>query len=121
MFAALLAHPAVAPAAPAQSAAACAGRDCATPDQLWAGVAQIHQLKNEFVIALRQFAELAAGFYGDEGGRLSSSLDAVAGALTRWDRTIRTYEMTFGTTADNADLHLALGSIYLDRSRAQDA
>src|SRR6202043_3202807 len=41
--------------------------------------------------------------------------------LTRWDRTIRTYEMTYGTTGDNAELHLTLGSIYLDRSRAQDA
>ena len=121
MLAALLTHPAAAPAASAQSAAACAGRDCATPDQLWAGVAQIHQVKNEFVVALRQFAELAAGFYGDEGGRLPSSLDAMSHALAEWDRAIRTYEMAYGTTGDNAELHLTLGSIYLDRSRVKDA
>jgi tetratricopeptide (TPR) repeat protein len=120
IFAALLAHPPVAPEASAQSSTACGGRDCATADQLWAGVAQIHQVKNDFVVDLRQFAELAAGYYGDEGSRLSSSLDSMARALAEWDRAIRTYEMTFGTTADNADLHLALGSIYLDRGRAQD-
>jgi tetratricopeptide (TPR) repeat protein len=91
------------------------------PDQVWAGAAQVHQRKNEFVAALRQFAESAAGSYGDEGSRIVSSLDAMSGALLGWDAAIRAFELTAGGAGHSADFHVALGSVYLERSRVQDA
>jgi tetratricopeptide (TPR) repeat protein len=113
----------------AQSAPpACAGRECVTApdhatasDQLWAAATLIHQHKNEFVDALRQFAESVAGSYGDEGSRILSSLDAMRGALLDWDAAIGTYRMTAGAAGNSADLHVALGSVFLERSLVQDA
>jgi tetratricopeptide (TPR) repeat protein len=118
-----LMHALAAPPAAAQSVASgCGGRECApAPDQLWAGAAQVHQRKNEFVAELRQFAESAAGSYGDEGSRILSSLDAMRGALLAWDAAIRAYEMTASAAGNTADRHVALGSVYLERSRVQDA
>src|ERR1700722_1230667 len=90
-------------AAVAQSAASCAGSACATPDQLWSGAAQIHQFKNKFVDALRQFIESAAGPYGDERGTISSSLDAMEKVVAQWDQAIRGYEVTFRGTEAGAE------------------
>jgi tetratricopeptide (TPR) repeat protein len=121
MVAALMPALLAAPVA-AQSSPACGGRECAAaPDQLSAAAALIRQRKNEFVGALRQFAESVAGSYGDEGSRILSSLDAMHGALLDWDAAIGTYRIIASAAGDSADLHLALGSVYLERARVQDA
>jgi tetratricopeptide (TPR) repeat protein len=106
--------------ASAQPPLACDGRAC-TPEDFRAGVNQLHELKNGFVAALRQFAEAAAGSYGDEGPRLRTSLDAVQRSLDAWDAAIARYEAAAQSATPTADLHAALGAVYLDRLRARDA
>src|SRR5947207_11292882 len=80
-----------------------------------------HQRKVEFVAALRQFAESAGGSYGDEGPRLPSALDAAQRALESWDHSIAIVESTARSAPGDADARAALGSIYLDRARIQEA
>src|SRR5262249_11526139 len=46
--------------------------------------------------------------------------DAIAGALGRWDQAIRSLEEAFGRVLD-VDAHVALGTVYLDRYRLDDA
>lgn len=108
--------------ATAQSAPACAGQACPSAADLWTRAAQLHQFKNELVIAIRQLAEAVDGSFGDEGPVIVSGLDAVQRAVTRWDQEILAYETAFRpTAAASADVHLALGSVYLDRNRTDDA
>jgi tetratricopeptide (TPR) repeat protein len=104
----------------AQSGAPCAGRACTAAD-FSAGVTELHQLKNDFVAALRRFAESVTGSYGDEGPEIRSSLDDMRRALDSWDRAIAVYEITLRAASATADLHAALGTVYLDRSRVPDA
>jgi len=68
--------------------------------------------KSRFQQALLQFMAASAGIYGDEGGRLRASLDAMQGAVERWDAAIEQYR---------AGSHAALAGIYLDRGRTADA
>jgi tetratricopeptide (TPR) repeat protein len=104
----------------AQSPALCEGRRCTSTD-LWAGVNELHRLKIDFVEALRRFAEAASGSYGDEGSRLSAALETAQRALESWDRTLLAYESKVRTATATADARIALGSVYLDRSRLRDA
>jgi tetratricopeptide (TPR) repeat protein len=117
-FALVIGMPAV---AGAQSSAACNTPACAQQNQLWAPAAQIHEIKNQFVAAVRQFTEAVAGAYGDEGPRLSSSLDALSRTLSEWDAAIRTYETVIAARPDDAEARVALATVYLDRHRPDDA
>jgi tetratricopeptide (TPR) repeat protein len=108
------------PAAGGQTSPRCEGRACTAAD-LWSAVNEVHALKNAFVAALRQLAESVSGSYGDEGRLLPAQLDALQRALDSWDNAIAIYEAVARSAADTADAHAALGSIYLDRLRAQDA
>ncbi len=101
----------------------CATPDCAAATNAWTAAARIHQIKNVFVGAVGQFAEAVAGTYGDEGSRVSSTLASMQSALSSWDRAIGDFEVMVGP-ADaiaNADIHVALGTVYLDRSRVDQA
>jgi tetratricopeptide (TPR) repeat protein len=78
--------------------------------------------KDEFVTALRQFAEALAGNFGDEREKVWSSIESMDRALVRWDEAIQDYRATLpAAEARNADVHLALGITYLDRSLIEDA
>jgi tetratricopeptide (TPR) repeat protein len=88
---------------------------------MWTAATRIHQHKDAFVATLRDFAIAAAGSYGDEGPQLLPLLDAAGRALTSWDQAIGVYETALRTTPPTSDLHATLGSVYLDRSRVQDA
>jgi tetratricopeptide (TPR) repeat protein len=105
----------------AQSPAACSTPACARQNQLWAPAARIHEIKNQFVATIRQFAEALAGTYGDEGPGLSSALASAHRTLTQWDDAIRAYEMALSGMTEDAGLHVALGTVYLDRHRIDDA
>ena len=110
--------------AAAQSTAACSTPECANRDRLWAPAAQIHEIKNQFVAGVRQFTEAVAGTFGDEGPRLSASLDVMRRTLTQWDAAIRAYEaMVAALPGSNAsaEARVALGTVYLDRDRRDDA
>lgn len=108
----------------AQSAAACNTPECANRDRLWAPAAQIHDIKNQFVAGVRQFTEAVTGTFGDEGSKLSASLDVMRRTLAQWDAAVRAYEaMVAALPGSNvsAEGRVALGTVYLDRDRRADA
>src|SRR5262249_14452805 len=110
-----------APVTKAQSAARCGTKECLSENDAWRAAADIHLLKNEFVGLIRQFAEAAAGTFGDEGLRIASSIAAMEAALDRWDQAVRVYEAAVRAPENNGEIHMAMGSVYLDRNRAADA
>jgi tetratricopeptide (TPR) repeat protein len=87
----------------------------------WAGAGDIYQRKQAFVAALRQLSISLTGRFGDEGRRLRSDLDALETALQGWDRAIAAFEADLRARGLDADAHTALGSVYLDRYRLDDA
>lgn len=104
-----------------QSPAGCTGPDCGSRAQVWAPAAQIHEIKNQFVAVVRQLAEALAGTYGDEGPRVLASLQLLQRALVQWEDAIRVYEAMLAKAPESAEGHVALGTVYLDRSRTADA
>lgn len=88
---------------------------------------QAPDARGEFVQALARFSLALEGAYGDEGERILATLDAMERALARWDETIAGYEAAMAAERPAADarlaarMHLALGGVYLDRGRVQDA
>jgi tetratricopeptide (TPR) repeat protein len=104
----------------AQPPARCDGRAC-TPADVQAGAHELQPLKIEFVDALRRFAEAVSGSYGDEGSRLPAALEDVQRALESWDRAIAGFEAKARAAGGSADVHVALGTVYLDRARVRDA
>lgn len=77
--------------------------------------------KGRFQQALVQFMAASAGTYGDEGGQLRASVDAMQDALDRWDTAIERYRRTLAGQAAQAGAHTALAGVYLDRGRITDA
>lgn len=81
----------------------------------------------DFLDALGAFSLALDGTYGDEAPRLSSALDSMAAALSRWDGSIQSRERAMAAEIGRADpqlaarMHLALGGVYLDRLRVNDA
>ena len=79
---------------------------------------------------LRALADLRTvldGTYGDEGGEVAGRLAAVSAAAANWDRSIRDAELELrarlgaASAADAALAHEALGSMYVERGRFDDA
>lgn len=92
-----------------------------TPDDLWLQVGNIHQVKLQFVEALRAFTEAQAGTFGDEAATLSASLTGMRRALDRWDQTIANFESVLIGAGRSAEIHVALATVYLDRHRPDAA
>jgi tetratricopeptide (TPR) repeat protein len=90
-------------------------------DRSWGDATGIYQRKQEFVAALRQLSIALAGRFGDEGRSLRSDIDSLELALHRWDQAIGAFEADLHRRGLNADAHVALGSVYLDRFRIEDA
>jgi tetratricopeptide (TPR) repeat protein len=88
---------------------------------LQAAADQIQLERNAFVAALRQFLEALAGLYGDEGSVVLSQIDSMSDALDRWDKAIETYKKGLSEVGVRAEVHLALGSVYLDRGKGEEA
>jgi tetratricopeptide (TPR) repeat protein len=114
----------VTPVAPlaAQSRPSCDKPDCQlTLDEAWARVAQANQRKQAFVGALRQLTVALTGTFGDEGTRVRSSIESMEFALDEWDRSILAFEVQLRQADRPAGFHMALGAVYLDRNRLDDA
>jgi tetratricopeptide (TPR) repeat protein len=105
----------------AQATTACSTPECYVFNQIWIPAGQLHELKNQFVTTVRQLVEALSSRYGDEGPQVTASLKAMEGALGRWDDGIRFYEGILAKLEDSAELHVGLGTVYLDRSRLDDA
>lgn len=87
----------------------------------WIAAARIREQRGAFLAALGQFSGAIQGTYGDEGPLVWSSLDALQRAVGRWDVAIREYEATLSLAPRTADLHVVLGTIYIERGRVADA
>jgi tetratricopeptide (TPR) repeat protein len=106
----------------AQSRVECPKPDCQlTPDEVWATVAQVNQGKQAFVVALRQLLVALAGTFGDEGTHQRSSIESLSVALDNWDRSILSLENQLRQSDSLAEFHIALGTVYLERSHLGEA
>jgi tetratricopeptide (TPR) repeat protein len=91
------------------------------------GQGQAADPRGEFLNALGRFSLALDGTFGDEGQRLSSALDAMSAALSQWDALIQSRERAMAADLAGANpqlatrMHLALGGLYLDRLRVDDA
>src|SRR5262245_65645287 len=83
--------------------------------------AQPPEPKDRFVEALRQFLQAIAGQYGDEGSSVGAAIDAMGMAIADWDRAVEADETAAASQPRTADLHGALGLVYLDRRRLDEA
>ena len=74
-----------------------------------------------------QFYQTLRGAYGDEGAQLAAHLETMTAALAAWDGQIRDAESQLQPRLKGADaqtalqVHTVLASLYLDRSRFDDA
>lgn len=127
------------PTAPAMGQAAgqgpaeCASIDCAPRgsaaagvapsvlQQVWQEAAEVHELKLRFVAALQRVTRAQAGSVGDESGELVAGVAAMRAALTAWDARLTQFDTVTARLAPSAELHVARGTVLLDRHRAADA
>lgn len=83
--------------------------------------------REKFLAAFVQFHQALRGAYGDEGAQLTAHLDTMAAALAAWDGEIRNAEAQLRPRLEGADtatalqVHTVLASLYLERSRFEDA
>lgn len=83
--------------------------------------------RDGFLAAWVEFYQTVPGAYGDEGPRLAAQLEKMTTALAAWDREIRDAESQLQARLKGADVqtalqvHAVLASLYLDRSRFDDA
>ena len=104
-----------------QSVAPCATADCTLAlGQIRTSTAEISRVKQEFATALRQFVAGLASVSAD-GGTVKARIESLDAALGRWDEAIRTFERALTPSARSAEIHEALGTVYLDRHRLDDA
>lgn len=88
---------------------------------------QIADPKAEFLDALGEFSLELEGAWGDEGGRLGATLERLEAGLDAWDASIRFYEadmarqLASAPHGEAATMHAAIGGVYLDRHRIEDA
>jgi tetratricopeptide (TPR) repeat protein len=109
-------------AALAGQAPACQGASCElTVEEAFGTVAQIGRQKQEFVGAVRQLILALAGTFGDEGPRIDATLQAMSTLLASWDRAILQFEQRVRAGNRPAEVHLALGVVYLERYRLDAA
>ncbi len=87
----------------------------------WDGATVVYRQKQVFVGAVRDLSISLIGRFGDEGRRLHSDVDALEAALRGWDQSIAAFETALKAGRVDADAQAALGTVYLDRYRLQDA
>ena len=105
-----------------QATSRCQGSSCElSVEDAFAAVTQISRHKQEFVGNVRQLIVALAGTFGDEGPRIRTTLEAMGSALATWDRTIQQFEDAVRAGNRPAEVHLALGVVYLDRYRLDAA
>jgi tetratricopeptide (TPR) repeat protein len=99
-----------------QSQTTCSGPTCRLSiEEALTTVAQVSERKQNFVQAVRQLIVALAGTFGDEGERIRTTVESMHAALDAWDGAIRALESRVRQAAHPAEVHLALGAVYLDR------
>jgi tetratricopeptide (TPR) repeat protein len=76
---------------------------------------------------LSELMAAVAGTYGDEGASIGPALDKMASGLAEWDRAIHAFETRLASELPGAspraafEMHVTLGSMYVQRGRLADA
>src|SRR5437762_8677464 len=89
--------------------------------------AQSLETKQALASAVIEFLENVPGLFGDEGDRLRASLDAMEIGLARWDTAVHSYSTSIRRQLQGAQppveaaLRVALGAVYLERGRVEEA
>jgi tetratricopeptide (TPR) repeat protein len=89
--------------------------------ELWRDAASIHQIKLQFVDAFQRFVRAQAGTFGDEGDDLTRAIASLRESLSRWDQSIAELKTRLQRTARDAEAHVALATVWLDRQRPREA
>ncbi|HEY1302253.1 MAG TPA: tetratricopeptide repeat protein [Vicinamibacterales bacterium] len=114
---------------PAHSQSAeCPTSDCAQAARtassslgpLWRDAAAAHQIKLQFVEAFQRFVRAQSGTFGDEGAALTESIAAMRASLARWDQSIAQIQGRVSRLPREADAHVALATVWLDRHRLEN-
>ncbi len=87
----------------------------------WDGAAVVYRQKQLFVGAVRDLSISLTGRFGDEGSHLRTEVDALESTLHGWDQSIAAFETAHRASRTDAETQIALGTIYLERYRLQDA
>jgi tetratricopeptide (TPR) repeat protein len=89
--------------------------------QLWRDASSVHQIKLQFVDAFQRFVRAQAGTFGDEGLELTTAVAAMRESLSRWDQSIGQLQTRVRRTPREAEAHVVLATVWLDRHRLQEA
>jgi tetratricopeptide (TPR) repeat protein len=100
----------------AQTAAGCTGVRCTLARS---DVAAISEHKQEFAASVRRFA-VALADPGADRRAVRADLESMGRALDRWDAAIRDVAAAIGQSP-TADEQVAIGIVYLERHRLDDA
>jgi tetratricopeptide (TPR) repeat protein len=112
-----------------EPSAECPTSPCAEPSrtaspviaQVWRDASAIHQIKLQFVDAFQRFVRAQAGTFGDEGDDLTRAIASMRESLSRWDRSIAELKTRVQRRPREAEAHMALATVWLDRHRPQEA
>ena len=118
----------------AQGAGQCAAANCVpqpgaavpvtpAPDmqQVWQAAGTLHEAKLQFIAAIQGVTQAQAGLFGDERPQLEAAVAAMRRALEAWDAGIVRFVAATNRLTVSADLHVARGTVLLDRHRMADA
>jgi tetratricopeptide (TPR) repeat protein len=89
--------------------------------------ASVSAQRASFFQALNEFHPALWGTYGDEGARLATGLDALSSSVAAWDASIGkaaadvSARLPTASAAEAIQLRLALGTLYIERRRLDDA
>ncbi len=115
----------------AQTAGQCTSVDCAPKSgstapaaamqQVWQAAGTLHETKLQFIAAIQRVTQAQAGLFGDERPQLEAAVAAMRRALEAWDDGIVRFVTATNRLPMSADLHVARGTVLLDRHRMADA
>jgi tetratricopeptide (TPR) repeat protein len=89
--------------------------------QVWQAAGALHESKLQFIATIQRVTQAQAGLFGDERPQLEAAVAGMRRALEAWDQGVASFvDATKGTTG-SAELHVARGTVLLDRHRMADA
>src|SRR5688500_959316 len=118
----------------AQGAGECTSVDCGprsaqTPlapspsamQQVWQAAGALHEGKLQLIATIQRVTQAQAGLFGDERPQLESAIAAMRRALEAWDEGVVRFMAGTSRVTVSAELHVARGTVLLDRHRMIEA
>src|SRR5687768_11367817 len=105
----------------AQRSGVTAPAPAAAMQQVWQAAATLHEAKLQFIAAIQRVTQAQAGLFGDERPQLETAVATMRRALEAWDEGVARFVAATDRLTVSADLHVARGTVLLDRHRMADA